>query len=517
MPVETPYAVAAAAAFAALLFILLWPVFSSYVLAGPFDNVPGPKAASWWKGNFDQLFDRQGWQFQDELIEKYSSVVTVHSVFGRKMLYVYDATTLYDIVIKNSYTFEPLLWFLSFVGLVFGPGLPATHGNQHRRQRKLLNPVFSGAFIRSLTPTFYAVAHKMRSAMLDEINGKPKELDILKWAHRTALEAFGRGGLGYSLDPIDAPPSDAYGVALKLVSPAVFSLGFLRMLSPLLSLLPSTTRHFLARFVPHTGVRKVATLSSIMDDKTKEIFFAKEAAIRDGSNIEGDGSDIMSVLMRTNMEANPEDQLPKEELIAQMSTLAFAGTDTTTSAIAQVVDLLSKHTDVQEKLRSELVTALDGGDLGYDALMALPAMKAAVLPLSKPIQGVDGTVIDKIVIPKGTTLILGVRGCNLNRDIWGPDAREWKPERWLSPLPETVKSAKVPGVYSHMMTFLGGGRACVGFKFSQLEMKVVLSVLLSSFRFTRSRDIYWNIATFNYPTASRDSTVPEMPVHVEAL
>jgi hypothetical protein len=31
-----------------------------------------------------------------------------------------------------------------------------------------------------------------------------------------------------------------------------------------------------------------------------------------------------------------------------------------------------------------------------------------------------------------------------------PDAHEWKPERWLSPLPETITDSKVPGVYAHL-------------------------------------------------------------------
>ena len=31
-----------------------------------------------------------------------------------------------------------------------------------------------------------------------------------------------------------------------------------------------------------------------------------------------------------------------------------------------------------------------------------------------------------------------------------PDALEWKPERWLSPLPQAVIDAHLPGVYSHL-------------------------------------------------------------------
>ena len=92
------------------------------------------------------------------------------------------------------------------------------------------------------------------------------------------------------------------------------------------------------------------------------------------------------------------------------------------------------------------------------------------MPLSEPIIGKDGNVLKEIFVPAGTELILGIRSINIDKGIWGEDALEWKPERWLKPLPETVTDAKIPGVYANLMTFLGGGRACIGFKFSQLEM-----------------------------------------------
>jgi cytochrome P450 len=73
-----------------------------------------------------------------------------------------------------------------------------------------------------------------------------------------------------------------------------------------------------------------------------------------------------------------------------------------------------------------------------------------VLPLSKPIPSTDGKLMNEIFIPKDTTIIMSLIDCNRDPEIWGPDAAEWKPERWLSPLPDTVTEAKVPGVYSNL-------------------------------------------------------------------
>ncbi|TBU52591.1 hypothetical protein BD310DRAFT_831896 [Dichomitus squalens] len=98
----------------------------------------------------------------------------------------------------------------------------------------------------------------------------------------------------------------------------------------------------------------------------------------------------------------------------------------------------------------------------------------------------------------------------------GDDAYEWKPERWLGPLPETVERAAIPGVYSHLMTFLGGGRSCIGFTFSQLEMKVVLSELLGNFVFEPSdRPVFWNISGVTYPSTSIGSTKSELWLNVK--
>ncbi len=72
------------------------------------------------------------------------------------------------------------------------------------------------------------------------------------------------------------------------------------------------------------------------------------------------------------------------------------------------------------------------------------------MPLSIPIRGVDGKLIHEIPVPKGTEVMVGIRESNRNKAIWGEDALEWKPERWLSPLPETVAGAHIPGVYSNL-------------------------------------------------------------------
>ena len=73
-----------------------------------------------------------------------------------------------------------------------------------------------------------------------------------------------------------------------------------------------------------------------------------------------------------------------------------------------------------------------------------------MLPLSTPVRGTDGSVVTEIPVPAGTNIYVSILNSNRNGELWGPDALEWKPERWLSPLPPPLLEAKIPGIYSHL-------------------------------------------------------------------
>lgn len=81
----------------------------------------------------------------------------------------------------------------------------------------------------------------------------------------------------------------------------------------------------------------------------------------------------------------------------------------------------------------------------------LRTIKDVVMPLTWPILGADGkTEISEIPIKANTKINVSIIGANRSKKIWGEDAEDWKPERWLSPLPESVAKAHSPGVYSSM-------------------------------------------------------------------
>ena len=77
--------------------------------------------------------------------------------------------------------------------------------------------------------------------------------------------------------------------------------------------------------------------------------------------------------------------------------------------------------------------------------------KDIVLPLMWPIKSVDGKCeLREIPLPKNTNIMISVFNANRSKDIWGEDALEWKPERWLKPIPAAVEEARIPAVYAHL-------------------------------------------------------------------
>ncbi|RPD69471.1 cytochrome P450 [Lentinus tigrinus ALCF2SS1-7] len=522
---------------------LLWKYFRQVVVKSPLDNIPGPPTGSFLYGNYKQLVGRDGWDFLRHLIDSYPGIAKLHGPLGRRILYVFDPTAMYNIIVKDQYIFEEAEWFIKTNDLLLGPGLLSTLGDHHRKQRKLLNPVFSIAHMRRMIPMFNAVGHRLVKAIDDRVRDKdvPVELDMLSWMGRTALELIGQAGLGYSFDPLTADSPDEFAQAVKAFMPMSMSITFLRRMMPYIPDFGSPAlRRWLVRFIPNPDAKKMQEIVDIMWRGSTEIYQAKKLALEQGDETVtrqvGEGKDLMSILLRANMNAEEQDKLPEVELIGQISTFIFAAMDTTSNALSMTLSLLAEHPEVQQRLRQEILEASQGKDLDYDTLTSLPYLDAVcretlrlhapiaqvfretrqdvVLPLSEPIRGLDGKMIQDIPIPKDTTVMVGLLASNQNKRIWGEDALEWKPERWLSPLPGGVTDAKIPGVYSNLMTFLGGGRACIGFKFSQLEMKVVLCLLLSKFTFAKSdKEVTWMLAGVRYPTVG-DAGKASLPMKV---
>ncbi|KAF8896610.1 cytochrome P450 [Infundibulicybe gibba] len=496
---------------------LSWRVLRRFVVKTDLNNIPGPPAASFWKGNFRQLFNVDGWGFHKSVAET-CTLAHLRFLFGanskrktvlitpmqEKQLYIFDPKALHHIIVKDQYVYEESDQFIN-----------QPIGEHHRKQRKMLNPVFSIAHMRNMVPIFYDVAYKLQSAFTRKVAQGSQEIDVVPWMARTALELIGQSGLGWSFDTLEeGAPMHPFCYAVKHLIPTNMRLMLARTyIFPYVAHIgPAWLQRWVVDILPWKNLHRLRDIVDTMHNTSTQIFEEKKRALREGDEAiakqVGQGKDIMSILMRANMQAADEDRLPDSEVLAQV-TLTFAAMDTTSNALSRILYILATHTDAQNKLRAELHAACNAGDLSYDDLVSLPYLDAVCRETLRLNSG-----------PNNTTVNISILNSNRNPAVWGPDAGEWKPERWLGGLPDTVIDAHVPGIYSHLMTFLGGGRACIGFKFSQLEMKVVLSLLVRRFTFApaEGKDIVWEMNGIVSPSVKGSTGPPsQLPLKVTLL
>ncbi|TFK53929.1 cytochrome P450 [Heliocybe sulcata] len=570
----------------------------------PLADVPGPQSDHWLKGNFGRMF-QDGWDYNLQLQEKYGGVVKIHALLGTEQLYVSDPRALHYVVVKEQHIYTETDMFIMANKLIFGDGLISTLGEQHKKQRKMLNPVFSLANMRDLLPIIQPIADKVSAIFLEQIpDGDSKEINILPWMSRGALEYICQAALGYSFNVLDPKRTSGFGEAIQKLAPSGLRLIFVRPFVPLFLRTitsPSLRNKFAERF-PLKAFQDLRGVVDVLDKGTRRIFKEKKARMMSSGaieaswvEVEGDrksgvggqdkeegerdlgdrmrGRDIMSIMLRANMSSEESEALSDEELLGQMSTIIFAGFETTSMAVSRILYILASKPEVQAKLRREVRKAKQqsGGvqngwenvNLGYDELVAIPYLDAVVretlrvypptsllnrtcrkdttLPLASPIQSASGTVMHSVAVPAGTNVIISILAANHNKQVWGPDADDWRPERWLTETGERIKFSegdgeedregrvRYPGVYSSMMTFLGGGRACIGFKFAEMEIKQVVTTLLSRMHFSlpsevdahgNKKTIHWKINALQVPVVDPpfgDGVTAQVPLVVRKV
>ncbi|CAE6533898.1 unnamed protein product [Rhizoctonia solani] len=501
--------------------VLLGYMFRRFLLPPAYPNIDGPPRKSILTGHIFDIFSPHNLAFHDALQDTYGSVSKVNGTLGKENLYVSDPRFLHEVLVKEVHTvFRHPRAFYEIMNATLGLGLLATTGDLHKAQRKL------------------------KDALTRAIDGaESKEVDMLLWCSKTALELIGQAGLGHTFGVLQGTESE-YSHAIKSFNPALMAvMPFLSLFSLVYRFVPTLLQRKLAEWTPIAVVSKMKEIVDIQDRQAEAILTQKREALRD-RGASDDMKDIMSVLLKANLEADEDDRLPEEQLLGQMNLLIEAGHETTSGALARMLQILASNVSLQDRLRAELEEA--PSTLSYDELNALPfldalcretirlyapvpfmereALRDWVVPLRYPIKGKDGSEITEIHVKKGTRIYVSLKEANRCKETWGEDADEFKPERWLSDLPSSVREAKTSGVYSSMMTFSAGPRACIGFKFSLLELKIVLSTLIKSFKFAPgSTQVKWLscVTMIPYPEETADCIAegkqPYMPLKVSVL
>ncbi|KAH8111253.1 cytochrome P450 [Phellopilus nigrolimitatus] len=527
-------------------------------------NLPGPKSASWFADRKPpEIYDVLNFRWHHEATRKYEGIFQIKGMFGDEQLYITDSRAMHHVLVKEQAIFEEPQSLL--------------------KQRKALNPFFTANHMRGLVPIFWPITKKLVSVFDVKLAaGAPEqEINVHGWAGRTALEFIAQGGFGTSLDSMVDGETGSFTKLAKEMVPTLsrmhVAMQLLPLAQPLFTRLPAPLRNFLLDYSPFPSVRKLKTIADSLEATSRAVLESKKAEVlAQIDDAKGErGRDILSVLLRAQLEGPADERLPDGEVIGHITTLIFAAQDTTSSAIARILQMLALHPAAQDRLRKEIRRArCPGSDVDcnteeeesrkqeweYDALMRLPYLDAiaretlrlhspvswiwriarqpTTLPLRHALNGTDGRPIDVIPVAKNQGVVIGIAAANRDESVWGADAWEWKPERWLDGAGQAVDAdvedrgamrgeierkpgvmdpeVRYPGVYSGMMTFSGGGRSCIGFKFALLSLKLIVAGLVEKFAFAPpEEEIVWNMNHIAAPAVKgREGEGAQMPLKV---
>ncbi|EPQ54006.1 cytochrome P450 [Gloeophyllum trabeum ATCC 11539] len=410
----------------------------------------------------------------------YGGAYEITGVAGSKEVILTDSMALSHFYAKDGSSYARTTYFRL--------GVEKMSSGSHslhiiNRQRKNMLPAFTVGFVRRLCPVFLETAHKVR-----KLSSACRRLTI-------DLDAVGRAGYSYDFGAL----RDARGTLVQVLE-NISSLESSVLLVLTFLMTPAFPR--LVLLMPTAFNKAISALNAKMTKACNELTArAKEAA--DAGAISEDGS-IIGLLHQVGS-AHIQGGCRIQHL-RQMKTLLVAGYESTAATMTWILVRLSQAQDIQAKLREELLTNLGTADPDWASLTTgLPYLDAVVqevlrlhpavletwreattddtLPLGTAITTRDGQIVDRITIRKGTRVTVPISCVNQAESIWGADASEFKPERWLRDGGIPSKAQKLQG-HRHILTFLDGPRMCLGRNFALAEMKAVVSVLIRHYAFS---------------------------------
>jgi cytochrome P450 len=193
-------------------------------------------------------------------------------------------------------------------------------------------------------------------------------------------------------------------------------------------------------------------------DETRSVEIADRRAAGEATAAR---DDICSLLVAARFEDGG--RMEDREIRDQLMTLLLAGHETTATALAWTLDLLTRHPDVLARLRVEL----DAGDDAYlRAVIAESLRLRPVIPLAGRRLTSD-LHANGMVLPAGTDVTPAIWLTHTRPEAY-PEPYAFRPERFLGNAPATY--AWIP--------FGGGVRRCLGAAFAEMEMRVVLTGIL---------------------------------------
>ncbi|KAH7357261.1 cytochrome P450 [Rhexocercosporidium sp. MPI-PUGE-AT-0058] len=441
-------------------------------------------------GQFIEIITTECGVPQRKWHQEHGPIIRYFFPFGAERLAVADDKAIHQMTIKNPYNYPKPVRAKLWMVRILGEGVLLAEGSAHVHQRKALAPGFSIGSIRALSPVFWQKAlllSRLWKEEMEQAHVTTKCFEVLEWLNRTTLDIIGQAGFGTDINSLENPETpirEAYRLVFA------FDIGS-RILHGLQAFIPST------KYIPAKMNRDMESARTIILDKATEIITEKEGQAAAHTK----HKDIIALISKDNLKQKEagEEGLSFETMRDQVMTFLGAGHDTTATGVAWTLHLLSKYPSIQSRLRDEIkqsmpflfdpATRYDAESLAKADADQLPYLDNVCRESLRYIPPIPMTVRESIAddqlgdyhVPGGTVIYVLANAINRLPMYWGPTADDFNPDRW-DKLPETYTT-------NAFMTFLQGPRGCVGRKFAETEMKIIICCLLSLYEFDMDESV----------------------------
>ncbi|WP_322749994.1 MULTISPECIES: cytochrome P450 [unclassified Frankia] len=350
--------------------------------------------------------------------------------------------------------------------LLLGQGLLTSAGDVHRRQRRLMQPLFHHQRIAGYSETFAAVADATAGTW-----GHGQHLDVHAEMTEMTLAIVARTLFDVDLD------SEVIEVVRTALTENMAAAGRARL--PGFEMLER---------LPLPAARRRRDARAALDRVVYALIERRRAA-------GADGDDLLSLLLSTR-DADTGVGMADEEVRDEALTILLAGHETTANALSWTFHLLGRDRTVAARMHAELDEVLGDRRPTMADIARLPYTDAVLresMRLYPPVwtMGRHLTVDREVggyLLPAGSTLLFSQ--WVVHRDeTWWPDPERFDPTRWLVDATIGVGAAP-PGQprYSYF-PFGGGPRQCIGNTFAHFEGVLALAAIARRWSFEPDPDV----------------------------
>ncbi|KAJ7711568.1 cytochrome P450 [Mycena metata] len=486
-------------------YVLVYRAFLYPRFFSPLRNVPGPPLGNPLIGHYLTIVQNESCIPQREWAKKYGPVVRMMGVMGKERLVLLAPEALQQIMVRDWLEYPRPQFMRDVLGLVAGHGLLTVTGDVHKQLRKAMNPAFSIPNLMAQTDMYYEPIEGLIDIMKAKIKAEPipevgRIFPVYEWMGNVTLDIICDTAFGYKTDCLHHPENPlaaAFHRLLDLQSgPNLAKLVFLLAIpgAPRASRSAFLYRHrwLIGKLPVFYGLEALVEALFVIRGISKQMLKEKTAELVGMGGGAADVStkrDIMSLLVRARraeFEAGRgAEAMSDEAMVDQVLTFLAAGHETTATGLSWTLWLLANDPESQRRLREEVTPVYETNPRpDYRTLKSLTWLDCVVNESLRVLPPVPLTLrcaektdhVGGLLVPKGTLINIPIRVINTWKEVWGEDAEEFHPARWLN-LPPAYNAA------FSQFSFIAGPHGCIGKTMAVSEMKAVLVALIANFEF----------------------------------